>query len=308
MKKILITGSTGFLGSNLSEHLTKNSKYYSVIGLDKNGPAEIVGDLCDENFVDKLDDYDFVIHCAAVQYVTKKKPIFFRKKYFYDNNVRATENLINRYKNTKTFFVHIGTSMQYHQNGSKIYKPSSIMNSQGIYSWSKLEAQKIVDKANLKSATVIPCIIGGPGREGLFKGFVNSVSKWGIGVIPGKGNFNISIVHVEDVVRLIALVVKKQEIGYFNAASTDCYSIIDWVKFIQLTLKIKSIKYFNIPFLILQILSKISFFRILAKEQLIMLSMPHVLDIESSRNIGWNPQKNTKGIIRDITLSLIKVD
>jgi nucleoside-diphosphate-sugar epimerase len=308
MKKILITGSSGFLGSNLIGHLAKNSKYYSVVGLDKNGPAEIVGDLCDENFVKKLDDYDFVIHCAAVQYVTKKKPLFFRKKYFYDNNVKATENLVNRYKNTNTFFVHIGTSMQYHQDGSKIYKPSSIMSSQGIYSWSKLEAQKIIDKANLKSATIIPCIIGGPGREGLFKGFVNSLSKWRVGIIPGMGNFNISIVHVNDVVSLITLIVKKQKIGYFNAASNDYYSIIDWVKFIQSTLKIKSIKYFKIPFFALQIASKISFFRVLAKEQLIMLSMPHVLDIESSRNIGWNPKKNTKDIIKDISLALIKVN
>lgn len=305
-KTILITGSSGFLGANLAQHLKKTFKSYIIKTVDKTGTPDFMGDLSNQGFVNGLEDCDIVIHCAAVQYVTKKKPIFFRKKYFYDNNVRATENLINKYKNTNTFFVHIGTSMQYHQNGSKIYKPSSIMNSQGIYSWSKLEAQKIVDKANLKSATIIPCIIGGSGREGLFKGFVNSVSKWRIGIIPGKGNFNISIVHVEDVVSLIALIVKKQKIGYFNAASNDFYSIIDWVKFIQLTLKIKSIKYFNIPFLILQIISKISFFRVLAKEQLIMLSMPHVLDIESSRNIGWNPQKNTKDIIRDITLSLTK--
>jgi hypothetical protein len=32
------------------------------------------------------------------------------------------------------------------------------MNSRVIYSWSKFEAQKIVDKAKLKSATIIPCV------------------------------------------------------------------------------------------------------------------------------------------------------
>lgn len=308
MKKILITGSSGFLGSNLKKYLKKKFRYYSITGLDKNKSADIVGDLCDKNFVNQLDDYDFVIHCAAVQYVTEEKPIFLRKKYFYNNNVRATRNLINRYKNTNTFFVHVGTSMQYYQNGSKKYEPSSFMNSQGVYSWSKLEAQKIVDKADLKSATIIPCIIGGPGREGLFKGFVKSVFKFKIGIIPGKGTFNISIVHVEDVTSLIALVINKRKTGYFNAASNDYYSIVDWITIIQSILKIKTIKYIYIPFSILEILSKISFFRFLAKEQLIMLSMPHVLDIKTSKKIGWNPQKNTKDIIEDITINLTKVN
>jgi nucleoside-diphosphate-sugar epimerase len=305
-KKILITGGSGFLGANLAKHLKKVTKNFIIKTADRIGSSDFIGDLSNESFVNSLEDFDIVIHCAAVQYVTRSKPLFFRKKWFYLNNVKATENLIKRYEGTNTFFIYIGTSMQYYQNNSKNYSVKSVMHSQGVYSWSKLAAQKIVDTADLKSATIIPCIIGGPGREGLFKNFVNSIHKWELALIPGKGNFQISIVHVDDVVSLIALVVKKQVPGYFNAAAIDAYSIINWIQIIKSALKTKSIKCLHIPLLPLILVSKILSYRLLAKEQLKMLAMPHVLEIESSLKIGWQPKNKTKDIISDIALYLTK--
>ena len=301
MKKILITGSSGFLGSGLVKYL-KLYKKYEIYTLDLYGSAKILGDLSVTSFVDSLPDFDVIVHCAAVQYVTDKKPFFFRKKWFFINNVKATENLINRYKNTDTFFIHIGTSMQYHQNGEKYYQTTSPMFSQGLYSWSKLLAQKVVDNSNIRSATIIPCIIGGKGREGLFKGFVRSIKNWKIAFVPGRGNNKISIVHVNDVISLIKVVLEKKATGYFNAASEDALSITGWVNIIKKSLKIKKVSILFVPYLPLYLLSRIFLFRVLAEEQLIMLKMPHVLNIDKSKGIGWKPKFKSRDIVEDIAL------
>lgn len=305
MKSILVTGASGFVGSRLVKKLNQLKKY-NVTTTDKVGKPDLVGDLADKVFVSKFRTFDIVIHCAAVQYVTKNKPLFFQKKWFYQNNISAIKNLTSRFKNCKTYFIHIGTSMQYYQNNSPIYSINSAMGEQGLYSWSKLEAQKIVNQRMNNSATIIPCIVGGPGREGLFKGFVNSLNRFGIGIIPGKGRFKTSMVHVDDLVGLIILAVEKKPTGYFNAAASDALSIMEWITYISKILKIKKPNLFFIPLYFLKIISRLTVYRLLAKEQLIMLSMSHLIDISESLAIGWKPKKTTKDIINDITLSITK--
>jgi nucleoside-diphosphate-sugar epimerase len=304
-QKILVTGSSGFLGSYLSKFLKSNKKY-QITTTDKAGSPDLLGDLTDKKFVNSLGSYDVIVNCAAVQYVTSRKPIFFRKEWFLRNNVQSIENLVDKYKNKKTFFIHIGTSMQYKQNNSKFYDIGSAMGSQGYYSFSKIKAQEILDK-NLKNlATVIPCIIGGKGREGLFRGFVKSINNYGTAFIPGSGSHKISIVHVLDVVNLISLIIKKKPKGYFNAAALDPKSIIQWVDMIGETLNLRNVTKFHIHLYALNYISKFFKYRILAQEQLIMLSMPHVLNIDSSTRQGWAPKYKTKNIISEITQSIIK--
>jgi nucleoside-diphosphate-sugar epimerase len=305
MKKILITGASGFLGSKLSIRLRMHKEYF-VETTDRIGDPDILGNLCNKSFVESFSNYDIVIHCAAVQYVTVRKPFFQRKKWFLSNNVDATKNLVSRFDKTDTFFVYIGTSMQYRQDGKDLYEINSDMAPQGIYSLTKLLAQEVVDKASIASATVIPCIIGGQGREGLFKNLIYSIHNWNLAFIPGKGTYKLSLVHVDDIVDLIVLILDKRLEGHFNASSQDAFSISEWVDFIQNSLRIKKIIKIYIPYFPLLFFSKLFDFRILAREQLIMLKMPHVLDIAKTLSIGWKPKFKTQDIIRDISLSITR--
>jgi nucleoside-diphosphate-sugar epimerase len=300
MKRILITGASGFLGSHLSLYLNKFKSDYKIITTDKTGAVDLLGNLSDFNFVKKLGSYDIVIHCAGVQYVTKYKPLFFRKKWFYLNNVKTAENLKSHFLGTGTFFILIGTSMQYFQDGSYSYSPLSQMKSQGSYSWSKLKAFNLLSSSDLPLATVIPCVIGGNGRGGLFTNFIKTIFFWKIAIIPGKGANNISIVHVSDLVRLIEIIARKKVQGVFNAAADDALKIIDWVKIIESYLKIKKTRIIKLPLLPVIFLSKILFYRFLAQEQLLMLSIPHVLNIQSSKKIGWKPKYKSGLVIKDI--------
>lgn len=295
--KILITGGGGFLGKECVKLL--RSRSHEVISVDREGQVDLLGDLSEPNFTVSLPDVDTVIHCAAVQYVTKNLPLIFRKSYFQKNNVIATQNLCNRYRGTSAHFIHVGTSMMYRQTGQDLYDTNSPMGGEGVYSKSKVDAQTYVNDLP-GSATVIPCIIGGKGREGLFRGFVTMMKKYGVVFYPGKGLHKTHMIHVEDVASLILAISEKQAFGYFNAAAPEPLSISEWIDQIQDTLKIPPVIRVSLPLLPVRVLSMIMGYRLLAREQLLMLKYQHILDIQRSVNIGWRPKYTNAEIVRDI--------
>jgi nucleoside-diphosphate-sugar epimerase len=296
--KVLILGASGFLGSECSKVFSLNG--YKVITSDINGEVDYMGSLSDPNFVNKLPSADVIVNCAAVQYVSRTLPFFLRRGYFLQNNVISAKYLAERFKKEKSHFIHIGTSMMYAQNFSQEYTVESEMRGSGIYSLSKISAQKFINSLP-RVATVIPCIIGGIGREGLFRNFVNTIDRWNLAIFPGAGNNKISIVHVSDVASLIYKIAQTSSTGYFNAAAKDSLSINEWVDEISRCLgKNKTIK-ISINLSLIEILAYISRYRLLAKEQLLMLKMPHILSIQKSLSIGWTPQKNSAQIIDEIT-------
>lgn len=303
--RILITGAAGFLGKVCSTHF-KNSSSFDVITTDKALGCDLLGDLSDLKFVKSLPEVDIVINCAAVQYVTKNKPLLFRREFFKKNNVESIKNLVARYHGSDVHFVNIGTSMQYFQDGSERYTEKSRVSGQGIYSESKVEAYDWLGSSSIRCCTIVPSIIGGLGREGLFRGFVNSILTFGIAFVPGSGLNPISMVHVDDVVSLIDIVVRARAIGTYNASASNSLCINQWIEVVANVLKRSKVSVIHLPLLPIYILSLLSGFRILAREQLLMLKLPHVIDISASRAIGWSPTYSCEQIITDIVLHVAK--
>lgn len=101
MKKILITGSNGYIGRNLTKYLQSNLELY-IVGLDR---VDLIVNLGDQFLHQSLLDshsisgeYDTVIHLAAFVQVGggQKAPMDY-----YRNNIVGTINLLERvdYKN-----------------------------------------------------------------------------------------------------------------------------------------------------------------------------------------------------------------
>jgi nucleoside-diphosphate-sugar epimerase len=296
--KILLTGANGFVGRECAQQL--RAAGHQVLSTDRKGPMDLTGDLSDQGFCASLPDVDALIHAAAVQYVSADLPLFSREAYFHRNNVEATRLLVARYSGTSTHFVNVGTSMMYAQNRSPIYRIDSPKQGQGVYSRSKLSAQRFVESAQLHWATLIPCIIGGVGREGLFRGFVKSIVKRGSVVFPGQGRHPIHMVHVQDVASLLRQIVETRAQGFYNAAAPNPLSITDWVREIAEEIGAAPPRIIRLPLRPLQAISALTGYRLLASEQLLMLDQPHVLDIERSLGLGWQPRFENARIARDI--------
>lgn len=296
--KIVLTGAAGFLGRECLAQL--KSRGHEVIAADRVAGVDLRGDLADEAFCRSLPECDAVIHAAAVQYVSRNMPLLGREAYFARNNVEATANLCARYSGRPTHFVQVGTSMMYRQSGLDMYTTTSPMEGQGVYSRSKLAAQEYVRRLPNPTATIIPCIIGGRGREGLFRGFVNLMTRYGIVVFPGTGAHPIHMVHVEDVAALIVLVIEQHAEGLFNSGAPEPLSIQGWIDEIQDELGLGAVRRIRLPLAPIQWLSALSGYRLLAREQLLMLAQSHVLSIDASLALGWQPRHTNARIARDI--------
>jgi dTDP-glucose 4,6-dehydratase len=143
MRKILITGGAGFIGSHLVRLFVKKYPIYSIYHLDaltyagnlenlkdieeKANYNFIKGDINDAIFLDdifKEHQFHAVIHLAAESHVDRSitDPLAFVK-----TNVIGTVNLLNAAKNTwignfeNKLFYHVSTDEVYGSSGETGY-------------------------------------------------------------------------------------------------------------------------------------------------------------------------------------------
>ena len=295
MVTVLITGGAGFLGKRVSSKLKKEG--FTVTTTDRAGKADLIGDLSDPRFVEKLPDTDVLIHLASVQYVSLDLPLFNRNHYFFQNNIKAANNLLARYGDDVKFAILTSTSMVYSSVSQSPIDEKSPTHENGIYSKSKLEVERVFSRFNSPVAVIRPCIIAGPGRGGLFISLQNALIKYKVRVIPGAGNYNTSVVHVDDVSSLVSLLATKQKSGVYNCAGLDPMSISQWGEILAEQLQVHKYRDIKIPMMLISILSKFTAYRLLAREQVEMLKRDHYLDISKSLELGWAPTYGTNQIL-----------
>jgi UDP-glucose 4-epimerase len=107
MKKILITGSSGYIGSHLCKMLQGK---YEIHGLDLNMPKAPVDRFYKQD-INKLFDpeceYDAVIHLAALVRVGESEHMPIK---YYITNLNGTMNILNRVKTKNFIFASTGAA------------------------------------------------------------------------------------------------------------------------------------------------------------------------------------------------------
>ena len=182
MKKILITGADGFIGSHLVEKLAKkkNFKIFALVqynSLGSNGWLEnidlkirrkiniVSGDIRDKKFVNTLTrNKDIICHLAALISI----PYSYYSPYAYvDTNINGTLNLLeSSLENNVKKFIHTSTSEVY---GNAQFTPideKHPINAQSPYAATKVAADQLVnsyrDTFGLNTITLRPFNTFGP--------------------------------------------------------------------------------------------------------------------------------------------------
>ncbi|MDD4937512.1 MAG: dTDP-glucose 4,6-dehydratase [Candidatus Shapirobacteria bacterium] len=257
--KLLITGGSGFIGSNFIKYWFKNHPQDSIINLDKMtyaaNPRNLVefesnpnykfiqGDILDEKLVDELvSQVDTIVHFAAESHVDRSidDPSLFIK-----TNVLGTYILLNAAKNHQIKrFHHISTDevfgtiaiddhiSQFNENTP--YDPSS------PYSASKASSDHLV-RSFIKTfnfpATISNCSNNYGPYQHPEKMIPRSITNLLVGdkiKIYGQGlNFR-DWLHVEDHCRAIELILNKGQIGetYCIGGAKKGTSNMELVRFI----------------------------------------------------------------------------
>ena len=158
MKKILITGASGFIGSHLTEKLVNLGHSVRVIvpynvenswgWLDyldnkvKNNLEVISGDICDQDLINKsVKDVDVVFHLAALISIPYS---YISPRSYVSVNITGTLNLLEAARNYSVeLIVNTSTSEVY---GSSQYSPIDELhplNAQSPYAASKIAADQL---------------------------------------------------------------------------------------------------------------------------------------------------------------------
>ena len=168
MKKILITGIAGMIGSILARYFI--SKNYEVYGIDNlsggfldNIPNKATFyeiDICDVEEINRIfekDRYDYVIHCAA--YAAEILSPFIRN-YNYTNNLVGSINIINACINNNVKKLINFSSFATYGEGTPPFKESDYRQPKDCYGIAKLAVEMDLKEAfehfGLRYSTVLP--------------------------------------------------------------------------------------------------------------------------------------------------------
>lgn len=179
MKKIAITGATGFIGKNVCEELQRRGMPFIRLIREPKYDNDRFYDLS-QQILDTtlLDDVKTVVHIAA--YVHKKNDNLAYKKY----NIEASKLLFELALKKNVNVVFISTVGVYGKNSSReLINENSRVSPQNDYAKSKLESEyylnELYEKFKLEySIFRLPIVIGmdAKGSYGLLNKITNLIS------------------------------------------------------------------------------------------------------------------------------------
>lgn len=236
MKKILITGATGFIGGHLVNYLSGSVKDLQlVLPVRKESPTLIqlpntqvvnVGEINGQtDYQSLLTDVDVVIHCAA------NADALNPEDNLHDINVAGATRLAKSAIDAGVgHFIFLSS-----------IKAKSPVDSKDSYGRSKAEAEnqlKVLFASQFQNTSQIltilrPCMVYGKGGKGTFSSLTNAIKKnWPL-PLGGINKNRRSLLYIDNLVSLIAHIIEQPTRGTFVVNNGDVISTTAMVKAIK---------------------------------------------------------------------------
>lgn len=258
LKKVFLTGASGFIGSHIAELLIKNNFYikalvqYNInnsygwlsnINFKKNRKKIkiISGDILDEDFINReIKNCDYVIHLAALISIPYS---YVSPRSYINTNVIGTLNLLEASRKNKIKrFIHTSTSEVY---GSAQYTPideNHPLNAQSPYAASKIAADQLVlsycRSFNFPAIIIRPFNTFGPRQSTraviptIISQMIENKKKISLGSLDTKRDFT----YVDDTANAYLKTLNKKKIKYgevINLGTGVSYSIKETLSLIE---------------------------------------------------------------------------
>ena len=217
MKKILITGATGFLGSRLVEKMStidglkilatgrtlKNKNIFKKSNLEY-----ILGDLQDNNFIDRVTSgIDAIIHTAALS------SQMGNPKDFHRTNIEVTKQLLKVAiaKRVKKFIFISSPSVYFRfKHQLELKESDPLPNPINSYSYSKREAEKLVQSSGIPYIILRPRALIGRGDKVIMPRILRAHSEGRLMRMGDESN-RVDITPVSNVVDAIILALEAEK-------------------------------------------------------------------------------------------------
>lgn len=230
MKRIVVTGASGFIGGHVVRQLA--ARGHRVIATGRNltalathaAYAECVPlDLVKDSLNTLTENCDAIIHCAALS-----SP-WGNDQAFYDANVVATERLLDAAQaNSVSRFVYLSSPSVYFEFVDKLGVTETDVPKKQVnaYARTKLQAEHAVQRAfanGLQTVTLRPRAVFGEGDAAIMPRILR-IARRGFFPLFGGGNAQIDVTYVGNVVHaaLLALEADASALGRcFNITNNE---------------------------------------------------------------------------------------
>ncbi|PIV23651.1 MAG: UDP-glucose 4-epimerase [Deltaproteobacteria bacterium CG03_land_8_20_14_0_80_45_14] len=266
MKKTLITGGAGFIGSHLIDTLLTKENTITVLDNLTTGTPQniqqwlgnpnltfIKADLLNPVALKKLEPnhYDTIFHLAANPEV---KIGATNPKIHFQQNITATHNLLETIRKTKNkpTLVFTSTSTVYGEP-TKIPTPENYAPLKPIstYGASKLACEALISAYahtyNFKAIIIrLANIVGPRSQHGVVHDFIQKLNKNPNKLeILGDGTQNKSYLYITDCINAILLTLQKskEQVNIYNIGSEDQTTVTEIAKIITQEMGIKNVKF-----------------------------------------------------------------
>lgn len=209
---LLLTGATGFLGSNIIGRLAES---YSVTTLGRSAGNDIVADLadCPPPLPGR---FDVVVHAAGKAHEIQGGE---SDKAFDRVNVNGTINLCRALEGAgrPKAFVFVSSVAVYGDNAGEDVAEDHALEGRSAYALSKIMAEAFISdwcaRNGVALAILRPSLIVGPHATGNMKAMIRGIRR-GVYANVGGGKARRSIVGVSDVAEVILKAVGRN--GVYN--------------------------------------------------------------------------------------------
>lgn len=225
MKKILITGTSSYIGTSLEKWLEKYFNKYSIdsVNMKDNSWKE-------EDF----SQYDVIFHVAGIAHVSS------------DPSMESLYNKVNRDLPIETAkkakmagvkqFIFMSSIIVYGDssgvNGGNIIDKNTVPNPSNFYGNSKLQADenlKLLESDDFKVVILRPPMIYGKGSKGNYPKLAKLAQR--LPVFPDIYNQR-SMLHIDNLCEFIRLMIENEESGIFFPQNSEYVKTSEMVNLI----------------------------------------------------------------------------